>query len=82
MIAAPNPIDIHVGGQLKLRRILAGLSHEELSARLKLSAQQIQRFENGLDRVGAERLFAIARVLDVPVQYFFEETTARAAGVT
>jgi len=82
----PNPVDIHVGQRIRLRRTLLGMSQEKLGEALGLTFQQVQKYERGANRVGSSRLFQLARVLDVPVSYFFEEmsaeTTARAkAGV-
>ena len=69
----PNPIDVHVGGRIRLRRTLLGMSQEKLGEALGLTFQQIQKYERGVNRIGASRLFDLARVLDVPVAYFFEE---------
>ncbi|CAA7625729.1 helix-turn-helix domain-containing protein [Magnetospirillum sp. UT-4] len=69
---APNPIDSHVGGRVRLRRTLLGMTQERLAALLGLTFQQIQKYERGANRIGASRLFDLARVLDVPVGYFFE----------
>jgi transcriptional regulator with XRE-family HTH domain len=78
----PNPVDIHVGQRIRLRRTLLGMSQEKLGEALGLTFQQVQKYERGANRVGSSRLFQLARVLDVPVSYFFEEmsadTTARA----
>ena len=68
-----NPVDVHVGGRLRLRRLLLGMSQEELSESLSLTFQQVQKYEKGTNRIGASRLFELARVLGVNVQYFFEE---------
>lgn len=70
---APNPIDIHVGGRVRLRRTLLGMSQEKLGEALGLTFQQVQKYERGANRVGASRLFDLSRVLDVPVSYFFED---------
>jgi transcriptional regulator with XRE-family HTH domain len=69
----PNPIDIHVGSRVRLRRMLLGLSQEKLAERLGLTFQQIQKYEKGANRIGASRLFDLAQVLSVPVQFFYEE---------
>ena len=82
----PNPVDIHVGQRIRLRRTLLGMSQEKLGEALNLTFQQVQKYERGANRVGSSRLFQLARVLDVPVSYFFEEmtaeTTARAKAVS
>jgi len=69
---APNPIDVHVGSQLKLRRILLGLSQERLAEELGITFQQVQKYEKGLNRIGASRLWDLAQVLGVSVAYFYE----------
>lgn len=69
----PNPIDVHVGKRVRLRRTLVGISQEELGRRLRLTFQQVQKYERGANRVGASRLFDLARVLDVPVSFFFDD---------
>lgn len=70
--SAPDPIDIHVGGRVRLRRTLMGLSQAALARSLGLTFQQIQKYEKGYNRIGSSRLFQIARILEVPVAYFFE----------
>ncbi len=69
----PNPIDIHVGNRIKLRRTLLGLSQEKMAGLLGLTFQQIQKYERGSNRVGASRLWDISRVLEVPMGFFFED---------
>jgi transcriptional regulator with XRE-family HTH domain len=69
----PNPIDIHVGSRVRLRRMLIGMSQEKLGEKLGLTFQQIQKYEKGINRIGASRLFDLAQVLGVPVQFFYEE---------
>ena len=68
----PNPIDIHVGGRIRLRRNMTGMSQEKLGEHLGITFQQIQKYEKGTNRVGASRLQAIASILEVPVAYFFD----------
>jgi transcriptional regulator with XRE-family HTH domain len=68
-----NQIDVHVGRRVRLRRTLKGISQEKLGERLGLTFQQIQKYERGVNRIGASRLFEISRILDVPIGYFFEE---------
>ncbi|MDD9876572.1 MAG: helix-turn-helix transcriptional regulator [Magnetovibrio sp.] len=68
-----NPIDIHVGNRVRLRRTLLGLSQERLGDEVGLTFQQIQKYERGANRIGASRLFQFSRILDVPVSYFFED---------
>ncbi|HVI87775.1 MAG TPA: helix-turn-helix domain-containing protein [Dongiaceae bacterium] len=69
----PNPIDVHVGSRIRLRRTLLGMSQEKLGEAIGLTFQQVQKYERGANRVGSSRLFDLARVLDVPVAYFFED---------
>src|SRR5947209_19234508 len=69
----PNPVDVHVGSRVRLRRTLLGMSQEKLGDALGLTFQQVQKYERGANRVGASRLYDLARVLAVPVSYFFEE---------
>src|SRR5690606_3091701 len=69
----PNPIDVHVGSRIRLRRNLLGMSQEKLGEGLGITFQQIQKYEKGTNRVGASRLQAISSLLGVPVSYFFED---------
>ena len=73
MSKSPNPVDVHVGSRVRLRRMMIGMSQERLGDQLNLTFQQVQKYEKGANRIGASRLFAIARILDVPVQFFFED---------
>jgi transcriptional regulator with XRE-family HTH domain len=68
-----NPIDLHVGSRVRLRRMLLGMSQEKLGESLGITFQQIQKYEKGTNRVGASRLQQIARVLQTPVSFFFED---------
>ena len=69
----PNPIDVHVGNRIRLRRTLLGLSQEKLASMLGLTFQQVQKYERGMNRVGASRLWDIGKVLEVPVSFFYED---------
>lgn len=69
----PNPIDVHVGSRLKLRRTMIGMTQEKLGEQLGVTFQQVQKYEKGVNRIGASRLQEISRILDVPVSFFFEE---------
>ncbi|MDT6939846.1 helix-turn-helix domain-containing protein [Brucella pseudogrignonensis] len=69
----PNPIDVHVGSRIRLRRNMLGLSQEKLGESLGITFQQIQKYEKGTNRVGASRLQAISAILTVPVSFFFED---------
>jgi transcriptional regulator with XRE-family HTH domain len=68
----PNPIDAHVGGRIRLRRNMTGMSQEKLGEHLGITFQQIQKYEKGTNRVGASRLQAIASIMEVPPAFFFE----------
>ena len=68
-----NPVDIHVGARVKLRRTLLGMSQETLGGSLGLTFQQVQKYERGANRIGASRLFDLSRVLEVRIGYFFED---------
>ena len=68
-----NPVDVHVGQRLRLRRTLLGMSQEKLGDAVGLTFQQIQKYERGANRIGASRLYMFSRILDVAVSYFFEE---------
>ena len=68
----PNPIDVHVGRRVRLRRKELGISQERLADGLDLTFQQVQKYERGSNRISASKLYEIARVLRVPVAFFFE----------
>ena len=72
----PNPIDVHVGTRVRLRRTLLGMSQEKLGDALGLTFQQVQKYERGANRIGASRLYDLSRVLDVPVSFFFDDIKA------
>lgn len=69
----PNPIDIHVGNRIRLRRSILGWSQEKLANMLGLTFQQVQKYERGSNRVGASRLWDIGNVMNVPINFFFED---------
>jgi transcriptional regulator with XRE-family HTH domain len=68
-----NAMDVHVGTRVRLRRMLLGMSQEKLGEQLGLTFQQVQKYEKGVNRIGAGRLFDLGLVLGVPVQFFYEE---------
>jgi transcriptional regulator with XRE-family HTH domain len=72
IVDGPDPIDQHVGGQLRLRRAQAGLTQTELGAKVGLSFQAVQKYETGENRISASRLYQLARILNVSLPYFFE----------
>src|SRR5271154_852109 len=67
----PNPIDIHVGNRIRMRRLLLGMNQETLANALGLTFQQVQKYEGGANRVSASRLSAMADILTVPISFFF-----------
>ncbi len=75
----PNPIDAHVGSRVRLRRMLVGMSQEKLGSELGLTFQQVQKYEKGTNRIGASRLYQIARILGVNVQFFYDDMAASSA---
>jgi transcriptional regulator with XRE-family HTH domain len=77
-----NPIDAQVGNRVRLRRMLIGMSQEKLGALLGLTFQQVQKYEKGVNRIGAGRLYQVANILDVPIGYFYEDVTERSPGLS
>ncbi len=69
----PRPVDIHVGARVRLRRTLLGMTQTGLGDAIGLTFQQVQKYERGTNRISASRLFELARVFDVSVEYFFED---------
>ena len=80
MASKPNPVDIHVGSRIRLRRTLLGMSQEKLGSAISLTFQQVQKYERGTNRVGSSRLYQLAKVLNVPVSFFFDDMAAAVAG--
>jgi len=78
----PDPVDVHVGGRLRLRRTLIGMSQEQLAAALNITFQQVQKYERGTNRISASRLYQASRTLGVPVAWFFEEMTEQTAAAS
>jgi transcriptional regulator with XRE-family HTH domain len=77
----PKPIDVHVGSRVRLRRTLLGMSQEKVGVALGLTFQQVQKYERGVNRIGASRLFDLARVLDVPIGFFFDDMPDSVGGL-
>ena len=73
MSKAPDPTDKHVGARIRMRRMMLSMSQEALALGLGLTFQQVQKYERGVNRVGASRLFDLSRVLDVPISFFFDD---------
>lgn len=78
----PNPIDAHVGSRVRMRRMLLGMSQEKLGEHLGLTFQQVQKYEKGVNRIGASRLYDMARVLGVAVQFFYEDAPGKDSSAT
>jgi DNA-binding XRE family transcriptional regulator len=70
---AADPIDTHIGARVRMRRLLLGMSQEELADELGVTCRQLQHYENGTDEIGADRLYHIAHALQVPLIFFFEQ---------
>ena len=81
MALNPNPVDIHVGSRIRLRRTLLGMSQEKLGKAISLTFQQIQKYERGTNRVGSSRLYQLSRVLNVPISFFFDDMPPEVSGV-
>ena len=73
-----NSIDENVGMQLRQRRSLLGMSQEKLAEQVGITFQQIQKYENGANRISASRLFEFSKVLDIPVNFFFDSSNGNA----
>ncbi|MGH7030496.1 MAG: helix-turn-helix domain-containing protein [Stellaceae bacterium] len=78
----PNPIDVHVGNRVRMRRLLLGMNQETLANALGLTFQQVQKYEGGANRVSASRLSAMAEILGVPISYFFGDLRADDAEIS
>ncbi|MYZ49887.1 helix-turn-helix domain-containing protein [Propylenella binzhouense] len=73
---SPAPIDVHVGNQVRLRRKQLGITQEALGEAIGVTFQQVQKYERGVNRIGASRLQQIAAALDVPISHFFPKSDA------
>jgi len=69
----PHPVDVHVGARVRLRRMILGMSQETLGKSLGLTFQQIQKYEKGVNRIGASRIFELSGLLSVPIQFFYDD---------
>lgn len=69
---SPNPVDLHVGARVRMRRKFLGLSQEGLAETLDLTFQQVQKYERGSNRISASKLYEISKTLKAPIAYFFE----------
>jgi transcriptional regulator with XRE-family HTH domain len=78
----PHPVDIHVGQRVRLRRTVLGMSQERLGEAIGLTFQQVQKYERGTNRIGASRLYDLSVVLNVSVEFFYEDYAANAGGMS
>lgn len=76
----PEPVDVHVGSRVRLRRTLLGMSQDKLGKALSLTFQQVQKYERGANRIGSSRLYKLSQILDVPVSFFFDDMPAEVTG--
>ncbi len=81
-VRGPSPVDVHVGSRVWQRRKVLGLTQTNLGDAIGLTFQQVQKYERGVNRIGASRLLAIARVLDVSIEYFFEDMPPEVAAIS
>jgi transcriptional regulator with XRE-family HTH domain len=79
-IEGPHPVDMHVGARLRLRRMMLGISQETLGKALGLTFQQVQKYEKGSNRIGASRLMELSELLEVPIQFFYDDFSAAVGG--
>jgi transcriptional regulator with XRE-family HTH domain len=77
-VKTPNPIDRHVGARIRMQRMVRGLSQTKLGNEVGVTFQQVQKYEKGVNRVGASRLQQIANVLKVAPDFFFDGASAKA----
>ncbi len=75
-----HPVDLHVGGRLRHRRWMIGMTQQQLANAVGIKFQQIQKYESGANRVSASRLWDLSQALDVPVAFFFEGLESKRAG--
>ena len=80
MAKEPNPIDIHVGMRVHVRRTMRGMSRSKLAEALNVTFQQVQKYEKGVNRISASRLYQISQTLDDPISYFFDELPDNISG--
>ncbi len=76
----PSLVDVHVGNRVRVRRTLLGMSQDRLGTALSLTFQQVQKYERGTNRIAASRLFDLARILDVPISFFFDDMPSSVGG--
>ncbi len=81
MTKFPNPIDVHVGSRVRMRRMMLGMSQQKLADAFGLTFQQVQKYEKGMNRMGSSRLQQAADVLGVAVPFFFEDAPGGDAAI-
>jgi transcriptional regulator with XRE-family HTH domain len=74
-----HPVDVHVGKRVRHRRWMLGMTQQQLGERVGIKFQQVQKYETGMNRISASRLWEIAEALNTPISYFFEEISAESA---
>ena len=78
----PHPVDVHVGVRARMRRTLLGMTQTGLGDAIGVTFQQAQKYESGTNRIGSSRLLALARVLDVSIEHFFEDMPPEVAAIS
>ncbi len=68
----PRPVDVHVGGRVRARRTLIGMSQEELGKHVGLNVPQIYKYEKGMNQIAVRRLWQFSLILGRPISWFFE----------
>ena len=79
---SPNPIDVHVGSKVRLKRTMLGMSQEKLGDNLGITFQQVQKYEKGTNRISASRLFQLSTILNAPISFFYEGVTGDAGNAS
>ncbi len=79
---SPSPVDVHVGARVRQCRTLLGMTQTDLGDALDLTFQQVQKYESGANRISASRLYDLCRVLDVSIDYFFEDMPSEVAAIS
>jgi transcriptional regulator with XRE-family HTH domain len=79
---APNPVDVHIGKRVRLRRMMIGLSQEEVAESIGVAFQQIQKYECAVNRISTSRLWSLAKVLHCPVTFFYESIDDKTAAAS
>ncbi|AVW90381.1 helix-turn-helix transcriptional regulator [Celeribacter baekdonensis] len=77
-----HPVDVHVGKRIRHRRWMVGMTQQQLAEKVGIKFQQIQKYETGMNRVSASRLWDIAESLGVPVAFFFDGMEAHVRDLT